>query len=60
MYIEEPQDIIFKKKLFSISETRLIIANSADHDKMLHYAAIHQGLHCLSKYQIRNIQSPKG
>ena len=27
-----------------------VLANSADPDEMLHYAAFHLGLHCLSHY----------
>ena len=27
------------------------LANSEDPDEMLHYAAFHQGLHCLLKYK---------
>ena len=37
-----------------------ILANSADPDEMQHYAAFHQGLHCLTKYPIRGFQYTKG
>ena len=30
-----------------------VLANSADSEEMLHHAALHLGLHCLSKYQLR-------
>ena len=36
-----------------------IIANSVDPDEMLHYAAFHQGLHCLSKYLLAGFQNKK-
>ena len=40
----------------------LILANSADPDKMQHYAAFHLGLHCLPKYMypFRGFQYTKG
>ena len=40
----------------SISEHCLNIANSADPDKMQHYAAFHMGLHCLPQYPFRGFQ----
>ena len=30
-----------------------VLANSADHDEMLHKAAFYQGLHCLAKYSFK-------
>ena len=36
-----------------------ILANSADLDEMLPYAAFHLGLHCLSKYLFIGIQNEK-
>ena len=38
----------------SISEYYLVIPNSEDTDEMLHYAAFHQGLHCLQKDTFRS------
>ena len=38
----------------------LILANSADPDEMLHYAAFHLGHHCLGKYTFRGLQNTKG
>ena len=43
----------------SLTISVLILANSADHDEMLLYAAFHQGLHCLLKYPFINIQNEK-
>ena len=37
----------------------LIIANSVDPDEMQHYAAFHQGLHCLPKYSFSGLQHKK-
>ena len=37
-----------------------ILAHSADHDEMQHYAAFHLGLHRLSKYLSRGIQYTEG
>ena len=36
-----------------------VLANSADHDEMLHYVAFHLGLHCLPKYLFRGLQSTR-
>ena len=36
-----------------------ILANSADPDKMLPYAAFHLGLHFLRKYMFTGIQNDK-
>ena len=38
----------------------IFIANSADSDEMLPYAAFHLGLHCLPKYLFTDIQNEKG
>ena len=46
--------------VFLSLEAVLILANSADPDKMQHYAAFHLGLHCLSKYLFRGFQHTKG
>ena len=56
VYIEGSQVTIPKKKI-SFSEDDFVIANSADLDEMLHYAAFHLGLHCLPKYQFLGWQS---
>ena len=41
-------------KLWSISVPKgLIVANSADHGEMQHYAAFYLGLRCLHKYPFR-------
>ena len=37
-----------------------IFVNSADLDEMLHIAAFHWGLQCLSKYLPADIQNEKG
>ena len=42
--------IIFQLFTKKISENRFDLANSADPDEMLRYAAFHLGLHCLQKY----------
>ena len=52
---------IFKIKCNSIPEHIVFIfTNSADPDEMLHYAAFHEGLHCLSKYPFRGFPFSKG
>ena len=44
----------FLKYIFFLSlRVVLILANSADPDKMQHYAAFHLALHCLPKYLFR-------
>ena len=40
--------------------TNFILANSADPDEMLQYAAFHQGLHCLRKFLFTGIINEKG
>ena len=37
----------------------LILANSADPDEMLHYAAFNLGRHCLQMYRFISIQKEK-
>ena len=37
-----------------------ILANSADPDEMLPYAAFHLGIHCLRKYMFIDIQNETG
>ena len=50
LYIEGSQVIISIQKNLSL-KIDFALANSADPDEMLHYAAFHLGLHCLPKYQ---------
>ena len=40
----------FEFQYISVPEDIFTLANSADLDEMLHYAAFHLGLHCLPKY----------
>ena len=47
MYIEGSQVIISKNILFLSLKIYFVKANSADPDKMPHYATFHLGLHCL-------------
>ena len=44
----------------SFSDDDSALANSADPDEILHYAAFHLGLCCLPKYPFRGFQSLKG
>ena len=37
-----------------------MLTSSVDIDEMLHYAAFHLGLHCLSEYPFRDFQYTKG
>ena len=61
VYIEVSQVIIYKKNIVFLSlKVYFVLANSADPDEMLHYAAFHLGLHCLQKYQFRSFRSTKG
>ena len=46
--------------MFLSMKTVFILANSADHDEMPHYAAFHQGLHCLSTYRFTGTKNEKG
>ena len=43
----------FSKILYFSLKINFALANSVDSDEMQHYAAFHQGLHCLPKYPIR-------
>ena len=45
---------------FNIDTTLKIVANSADPDEMLHYAAFHLGQQCLPKYLFASVQNEKG
>ena len=61
IYIEGSQVIISKKKFVFLSlKIIFVFANSADSDKMLHYAAFHQGHQCLPKYPLSGFRSTKG
>ena len=48
-YISVPKDCFYLSKLYR-----------ADPDEMLHHAAFHLGLHCLTKYLSTGIQNEKG
>ena len=60
MYIEGRQIIVSKNIVFLSLKIDFVLANSADPDEMLHYAAFHLGLHCLPKYPFRGFWSSKG
>ena len=48
VYIEGSRVIISKEKnVFFSLKMDFVLANSAVHDEMLHYAAFHLGIHCL-------------
>ena len=46
--------------VFQSLKIDFVLASSADHDEMLHYAAFHLGLHCLPKYLFRGLGFTKG
>ena len=50
VYIERSQVIISKNIIFLSLKINLVFANSADTDEKPHYAAFHQGLHCMQKF----------
>ena len=52
----------FKKKdvVFFCPKIFLTFTNSVDTDEMQHYAAFHQGLHCLQKYSFKGFPNTKG
>ena len=51
----------FKKNIIFLSlKMDFVLANSADTDKMMHYAVFHLGLHCLPKYCVKGFWSSKG
>ena len=60
VYIEGSQVTIKKKIVFLSLKIGFVLANSADPDEMLHYAAFYLGLHCLPKYQFRGFRFTKG
>ena len=45
---------------FPSLKINIVLANSADSDKILHYVAFHLGRHCLPKYVLRVFQSTRG
>ena len=49
VYIEGSQIIISTKIVFLSLKISFVLVNSVDPDEMMHYAAFHLGLHCLSK-----------
>ena len=63
VYIEGSKVIISKKNKLSLSlkiDFVLHVANSADPDEILHYAAVHMGISSLSKYPFWGFWSQKG
>ena len=47
IYIERSQVISFKSNGFLSLKIPFVLTNSADPEKMPHYAILHQSLHCL-------------
>ena len=41
---------------FPSLKINIVLANSADSDKILHYVAFHLGRHCLAKYVFRGFE----
>ena len=60
VFIERLHAIFPKNIKFLSLKIIFVLANSADPDKMPHYAAFHQGLHSLPKYPFRGFWSTKG
>ena len=58
LYIEGSQ-VVIKKNVFLSLTIDFVLANNADPDEMLHYAAFHLGLHCLLKYPFWGFWSTK-
>ena len=52
VYTERSKVIISKNITFLSLKIYFVLANSADPDKMPHYAAFHLGLHCFPKYPL--------
>ena len=52
--------IISKNILYLSLKVDSVLANSADPDEMLQYAAFHLGLHCLQKCPFRGFLVTKG
>ena len=46
--------------VFLLLKIAFILSNSADHNKIPHYAAFHLGVHCVPKYIFTGIQNEKG
>ena len=59
MYFVGSQVIISERycTCISLSQIDFVLANSADPDEMLHYAAFHPGLHCLPNCPLRVLWS---
>ena len=51
---------INKNIVFWSADIFLAFSNCLDSDEMQHYAAFHQDLHCLLKYQLRDFPNAKG
>ena len=60
VYTEWSQVIFPKSIVFLSFKIDFVLANRADPNKMLHYAAFHLGLHCLPKYLFRGFLSSRG
>ena len=60
MYFKGSQVEILNYEVFQFFKIILTLANSANPDKMQHYAAFHLGIYCLSKYPFRGFQYTKG
>ena len=54
------QSKFLENDVFLSLKNVLIITNTADTDEMLHYAAFHLCLHCVSTYLVTGIQNEKG
>ena len=52
--MSEPVLFLSPDDVYLTSKLVLILLNSADPGEMQHYAAFHQGLHCLPKYLFRS------
>ena len=59
LYFKGPQVEISNFLYLYVPKDCLIIANCADPDEMLHYAAFHLDLHCLPKYLFNSIKNEK-
>ena len=61
VYMEGVTGYNFQNNNLSLSlKIDFVLANSADPDEIPHYAAIHMGISCLSKYPIRVFWFQKG
>ena len=50
LYSKGPQVEVPNNGVFGPWKLASLLANSADPDEMPHYAALHQGLHCLPEF----------